>query len=164
MVLLAVVCLGRVLSVPHYSFSHASCLSIFIVDCEFRLPGGGYRMADQSAARPKWIPVYDDRKFETLDKEHTTKWSSIIFSEGPAVDKDTFVTKLTEMDFAPPLGGPYMSASAASIEDTTAAATLFDILAGDKEKLTKHRMSTRLKEVSEGEEGVTWAMFERALI
>ena len=22
-------------------------------DCEFRLPGGGYRMADQSAARPK---------------------------------------------------------------------------------------------------------------
>jgi hypothetical protein len=121
-------------------------------------------MADQSAARPKWIPVYDDRKFETLDKEHTTKWSSIIFSDGPAVDKDVFVTKLTEMDFAPPLGGPYMSASAASIEDTTAAATLFDILACGKEKLTKHRMSTRLKEVSEGEEGVTWAMFERALI
>merc|ERR1719273_83292 len=49
-------------------------------DCEFRLPDGGYRMADQTAARPKWIPVYDNRVFESVDKEHTTKWSTEIFT------------------------------------------------------------------------------------
>lgn len=133
-------------------------------DCEFRLPGGGYRMADQSSARPKWIPAYPERKFETLDKEHTTKWSSTIYSEGLLnVDKETFVAKLTEMDFVPPLGGPYMSKSAGGIEDSTACAALFDLLAGDKQKLTQHRMSTRLKEIANGEEGVTWAMFENAM-
>jgi hypothetical protein len=121
-------------------------------------------MADQTSSRPKWIPVYEARKFEALEKEHITKWSTHIFSEGPAVDKETFVTKITEMEFIPPLGGPYLSASAGTIADTVAAETLFDILAGEKEKLTKHRMSTLLKQFANGEEGVTWAMFERAMI
>ena len=120
-------------------------------------------MADQSSSRPKWIPTYEQRNFESMGKEHTTKWSSSIFSEGPAVDKETFVSNVVGMDFAPPLGGPYVSASAGSIEDESLAASLFDILAGEKEVLTKHRMSTRLKELAEGEEGVTWAMFERAI-
>jgi hypothetical protein len=132
-------------------------------DCEFRLPGGGYRMADQSSSRPKWIPVYEARKFEALEKEHVTKWSSHIFSEGPAVDKTTFLSKIAEMDFVPPLGGPYLSASAGTIEDTAVVETLFDVLAGEKEKLTRHRMSVRLKELADGEEGVTWGMFESAL-
>jgi hypothetical protein len=133
------------------------------LDCEFRLPGGGYKMADQSSSRPKWIPVYETRKFEALEKEHTTKWSRHIFSEGPSVDKQTFLTKVTEMEFVPPLGGPYLSASAGAIEDTVAAEALFNVLAGEKEKLTKHRMSTQLKQLANGEEGVTWAMFESAL-
>ena len=52
-------------------------------DCEFRLPDGGYKMADQSAARAKWIPVYEERKFESQGKEHTSKWSAEIFADGP---------------------------------------------------------------------------------
>jgi hypothetical protein len=59
---------------------------MFIVpylDCEYREPGGGYRMADQSASRPKWIPVYEERKFESQGKEHTSKWSIEIFKNGP---------------------------------------------------------------------------------
>lgn len=120
-------------------------------------------MADQSSSRPKWIPVYEARKFEALEKEHVTKWSSHIFSEGPAVDKTTFLSKIAEMDFVPPLGGPYLSASAGTIEDMAAVEALFDVLAGEKEKLTRHRMSMRLKELADGEEGVTWGMFESAL-
>mmetsp|Transcript_20940 Transcript_20940/g.42751 ORF Transcript_20940/g.42751 Transcript_20940/m.42751 type:complete len:141 (-) Transcript_20940:872-1294(-) len=52
-------------------------------DCEFRLPGGGYRMADQSSSRAKWIPVYEQLKFESQGKEHTSKWSTDIFTDGP---------------------------------------------------------------------------------
>eukprot|EP00547_Thalassionema_nitzschioides_P005094 CAMPEP_0194211066 /NCGR_PEP_ID=MMETSP0156-20130528/9264_1 /TAXON_ID=33649 /ORGANISM="Thalassionema nitzschioides, Strain L26-B" /LENGTH=149 /DNA_ID=CAMNT_0038938493 /DNA_START=241 /DNA_END=690 /DNA_ORIENTATION=+ len=130
-------------------------------DCEFRLPGGGYRMADQSASRPKWIPVYEERKFESMGKEHLSKWSSIIFSDGPAVDKEVFIDKVVNMDFLTPLGGPFVSKSSGSIDDISAAASLFDVLAGDKEKLTKHRMSTQLKNLSEGEQGLTWPSFEK---
>ena len=133
------------------------------IDCEYREPGGGYRMADQSSARPKWIPCYDKREFEVQNKEHTTKWSTDIFTDGPAVTKVQFVERLINMDFAPPLGGPYMAASAASIEDDSAAAALFDILAGEKEKLTRHRMGKEMKVLSNGEEGVTWAMFSDAM-
>ncbi len=120
-------------------------------------------MADQSSARPKWIPCYDERKFEVQNKEHTTKWSTEIFTEGPAVTKEQFVERVINMDFAPPLGGPYMAASAAGIEDESAAAALFDVLAGEKEKLTRHRMGKEMKVLSNGEEGLTWAMFSAAL-
>lgn len=119
-------------------------------------------MADQSSSRPKWIPAYDHREFQS-GKEHTTKWSTEIFTEGPAVTKDQFVERVIGMTFAPPLGGPYLAASAAVIEDETAAANLFDVLAGEKEKLTKHRMSTRMKELAGGEEGFTWNHFSSAL-
>lgn len=71
-------------------------------DCEYRLPGGGYKMADQSAARPKWIPVYEERNFAGQNKEHKTKWSTEIFSEGPSVTKEEFVQALTELQYAPP--------------------------------------------------------------
>lgn len=132
-------------------------------DCEFRLPGGGYKLADQSAARPKWIPSYETRSAN--GKEHTTKWSLEIFKQGErtAVDKQEFVQALCELDYAPPLGGPYVGASAATIEDTVAAECLFDVLANGKEKLTKHRMSTRLKELADGEEGLIWTGFQKAL-
>lgn len=120
-------------------------------------------MADQSSARPKWIPCYDQREFQSMGKEHTTKWSSEIFVDGPAVTKEEFVERVIDMGFAPPLGGPYLAASAAGIEDESAAAALFDILAGDKEKLTRHRMGKEMKVLAKGEEGLTWAMFSEAL-
>lgn len=133
-------------------------------DCEFRLPDGGYKMADQSASRPKWIPVYEHRAFESQGKEHTSKWSTEIFSEGPAVSREKFIAKVTnEMAYAPSLGGPYLSASGAAIEDDALVGKLFDLLAGDKEKLTKHRMSTRMKEIAGDEEALTWPTFLSAL-
>ncbi|KAL7547313.1 hypothetical protein ACHAWF_010634 [Thalassiosira exigua] len=143
--------------------SAGMCCYSACTDCEYREPGGGYRMADQSSARPKWIPCYDRREFESMGKEHTTKWSSEIFVDGPAVTKEDFVERLTGMDFAPPLGGPYVSASAAGIEDESAAATLFDLLAGEKEKLTRHRMGKEMKALADGEEGLTWTMFSAAM-
>lgn len=131
-------------------------------DCEYRLPDGGYRMADQSAARPKWIPSYVSRTIN--GKEHTTKWSAELYQEGEtAVDRETFAQRLVELAYAPPLGGPYVGASAASIEDATTAARLFDVLADGKEKLTKARISARLKQLTEGEEGMTWPKFQQAL-
>lgn len=132
-------------------------------DCEYRLPGGGYIMAEQSAARPKWIPAYETRTFESQDKSHTTKWSTEIFQNGPAITKEEFVAAVVDLQYAPPLGGPYVGASAAKIEDTTAAGALFDVLAGAKEKLTRHKMSLRLKELSDGEEGLNWNNFLDAL-
>ena len=144
----------------HYAFGdHPSINS----DCEFREPGGGYRMADQSSARPKWIPCYERREFQSQGKEHTTKWSSVIFDGVLFVTKDEFVDKIKPMEFVPPLGGPYLAASAAAIEEDTAAAALFDVLAGEKEKLTRHRMGTQMKLLANGEEGITWAMFSAAL-
>ena len=121
-------------------------------------------MADQSASRPKWIPVYEHRSFESQGKEHTSKWSTEIFSDGPAVSREEFIEKVTnEMAYAPSLGGPYLSASGAAIEDDALVGKLFDLLAGDKEKLTKHRMSTRMKEIAGEEEALTWPTFLSAL-
>jgi hypothetical protein len=133
-------------------------------DCEYREPGGGYRMADQSSARPKWIPCYDRREFASQGKEHTTRWSAEIFADGkPVVTKDQFVERVVNMKFVPPLGGPFLSASAAAIEDVSAAAAFFDVLAGENEKLTRYRMEKEMKSLANGEEGLTWAMFSAAL-
>jgi len=67
------------------------------------------------------------------------------------------------MQFIPPLGGPFLTASAATIEDTSAASTLYDVLAAGNEKLTKFRMGNNLKSIANGEEGLTWAMFSATL-
>eukprot|EP00957_Ditylum_brightwellii_P172855 13159063-Ditylum_brightwellii.AAC.1 len=121
-------------------------------------------MADQSASRPKWIPSYEHRHFESSGKEHTSKWSTEIFTTGLFVTKDEFISRIVDLKFAPPLGGPYMSASAAGIEDETAVEYLWNVLTGgEKEKLTKHRFSTRMKELTGGEEGLTWPMFSKAM-
>jgi hypothetical protein len=133
-------------------------------DCEFRLPDGGYRMADQSASRPKWIPIYEERYFASQNKEHKAKWRTEIFKEGPSVNKEEFVKAMVEMSYAPTLGGPFVAASAGKdLEDTSGAEQLFDVLAEGKEKLARFRMSTRLKEISEGEQGLTWNAFSAAL-
>jgi hypothetical protein len=132
-------------------------------DCEFRLPDGGYRMADQSSSRPKWIPVYEERSFASQNKEHVAKWKAEIFTNGPAVTKEEFVTALVQMTYAPPLGGPYVSASAGKLESNTAAERLFEVLANGKEKLARHKMSVRLKELSGGEQGLTWPAFQTAM-
>lgn len=130
-------------------------------DCEYRLPGGGYRMADQSAARPKWIPSYETR--QANGKAHSTKWSTEIFTEGPAVSMEEFVERVQCLEYNPPLGGPYVGASSAALESTEPLQLFFDILSDGKEKLTKHRMGQRLKELADGEEGLTWAAFTKAL-
>jgi hypothetical protein len=130
-------------------------------DCEYRLPGGGYIMADQTAARPKWIPAYETRSAN--GKDHTTKWSNEIFENGPAVTKDEFVAIMTGLKYVPPLGGPYVGASAATVEDRTATEQLFEVLANGKKKLTRHRMSIRLKQLANGEEGLMWDGFQSAM-
>jgi len=122
-------------------------------------------MADQSAARPKWIPSYEERNFESMGKEHTSAWSTQIFTSGPMVVKEEFVERVKGMKFVPPLGGPYMSASSAGIEDDGVLEKLFDLLVGDKEKekLTRFRMGNRIKEIAGGEEGLVWSNFIAAL-
>jgi len=118
-------------------------------------------MADQSAARPKWIPSYEARN--SNNRDHVTKWSSELFVDGPAVTKEEFVERLMALEYAPPLGGPYVGASASTSEDTTVAEHLFDVIAAGKTKLTKHKMSVRLKQLADGEEGMTWPAFQRAM-
>jgi len=66
------------------------------------------------------------------------------------------------LDYAPTLGGPYVAASAANMDDTASAEKLYDILAHGKDKLTKHKMSVRLKQLADGEEGLAWANFQSA--
>lgn len=133
-------------------------------DCEYRLPDGGYKMADQSASRPKWVPVYEERSFEGQNKEHKSKWSTEIFTDGPAVTKEEFVQALAGMTYAPPLGGPFVAAGAGKeLEDTAAAEHLFDLLADGKEKLARFKMSVRLKELADGEQGLTWPVFSAAM-
>lgn len=121
-------------------------------------------MADQSSSRPKWIPVYDNRNFETLGKSHESKWSQVIYADRVVVNEQEFVEALCGMEFVTPLGGPYLSKSAGEQLETEAALALWQLLATGKEKLTKHSMSKRLQELAGGEQGLTWAMMEEALL
>ena len=57
------------------------------------------------------------------------------------------------------MGGPFVAASAGEIEDTAAVEKLFDVLAGDKEKLARFYMGVQLKELAGGEQGLTWKDF-----
>lgn len=149
-------------------------------DCEYRLPGGGYKMADQSAARPKWIPAYEERKFESSGKEHTSKWSQEIFGEGKTfVTREEFIEKLSELEYAPALGGPFVAKTGADmmadVEANIAEASsipnlLFNLLSFDektgeyKEKLTRHRMGMNLRDLAkEGEDFLTWPTFLASL-
>jgi hypothetical protein len=143
--------------------SGGNCCYSGCTGCEYRLPDGGYKMADQTAARPKWIPHYDIRIMNT--KQHTTKWFTYLYqnSNRNAVTKDEFVNEIMNLEYVPPLGGPYISASAAQITDTIVLQKLFDVLAEDKTKLTKFKMSVRIKQLSDGEEGMTWQAFERMI-
>jgi hypothetical protein len=143
--------------------SGGNCCYSACTDCEYRLPGGGYIMADQSASRPKWIPHYETRMAN--QREHVTKWSRHLFIDGPVITKEEFVNRVIALEYSPPLGGPYVAASgtAARIDNVTMLQHLFDQLAEGKTKLTKHKMSTQLKQLADGEEGMTWQSFERAL-
>jgi len=143
--------------------SAGMCCYSACTDCEYRLPEGGYRMADQSAARPKWIPSYDLRAAN--GKEHISKWNSELFTEdgSATLNKQEFVSRLTEMAYAPPLGGPFVGKTAAELQDTLVAERFFDALADGKEKITKNRMSVRIKQLSGGEEGMTWKSFQSSL-
>ena len=121
-------------------------------------------MADQSASRPKWIPCYEERTFESSGKSHTTQWSQSIFdADKKEISQDEFVSSVQNMDFVPPLTNkaPYVSASAAKkIDDTSAIQQLYQLLVKkDKETLTMKRMQKQMKVFSKGEEGWTWKDF-----
>jgi hypothetical protein len=73
------------------------------------------------------------------------------------------VAAIMDLAYAPPLGGPYIAASGATIDSAAAAEALFDLLAAGKEKLTKFRMGMTLKELSGGEQGVSWNHFANAV-
>ena len=146
--------------------SGGNCCYSGCTGCEFRLPGGGYKMADQTAARPKWIPHYVSRT--SASREHVTQWSTALFpddEETPKrIDRATFGDRIQALAYAPPLGGPYVAASAAKEADTqTVTDRLFEVIADGKEALSKQTISRRIKVLSEGEEGMTWAAFQRAL-
>lgn len=142
--------------------SGGSCCYSGCTDCEFRLPGGGYRMAEQRSARPKWIPNYTSR--QTTDTNHVSKWSSQLFTEeSPSISKADFVAKVMGLDYNPPLGGPYVGASAAEITDTSAVEAFFDSLVDGSSTLSKAKMSRRLKQLADGEEGLTWGAFQSSL-
>jgi hypothetical protein len=189
--------------------SAGKCCYSGCTGCEFRLPGGGYRMAEQTAARPKWIPTYDTRA--TADTVHCTKWSTGLFfiaDDGVAdeeenetmatanankeeeqkednsaatkvvLSKEQFMERLAALDYTPPLGGPYVGAGAAAFESTAVLERFYQILTTprrqhnnnddnettrDHRTLTRSTMKRQLQLMAAGEEGITWAVFERAL-
>ena len=144
-------------------------------NCEYRLPGGGYIMADQSSSRPKWIPTYVQRN--TNNKNHISKWSTVFFPDNSENDekttslfvtRDEFISIIQGLEYSPPLGGPYVGASSASFDSPQSTALLdhfFTVLVGDdtKDKISKTKFSVRLKQLSKGEEGMTWQSFSSAL-
>mmetsp|Transcript_117 Transcript_117/g.261 ORF Transcript_117/g.261 Transcript_117/m.261 type:complete len:229 (-) Transcript_117:317-1003(-) len=132
-------------------------------DCAFRLPDGSYPMDEQSAEHPTWIPSYIIR-YADEETEHESKWSSKLFSDMRlTLSKEQFVQYLTQLDYAPPLGGPYVESSAADITETAAAEALFDVIAKGKEKMSRQKMSVRIKQLSGGEDNMTWTKFQAAL-
>lgn len=128
-------------------------------DCEFRDPDGGYRMADMSAARPKWVCSYARREFKTeMAKQHTSAWAAL-FSSDKKLGKAAFVEGVAALPFAAPLGGPYLSAKeGAEMGDGTGEA-LFELLGGG-EFITERGMERGLKKLGGGaEEGIVWKTF-----
>jgi len=145
-------------------------------DCPYLLPDGGYAMDEQYADRPTWIPHYVLR-FLGDEKEHETKWGNELFSDMRlALTKERFVDILTtKLEYATPAvavgnamgdddGMPlWMEAFDAGITDTATAENFFDIMAEGKEKLSRNRMGVRIRELSGGEDGMTWDHFSVAL-
>jgi hypothetical protein len=160
--------------------SAGKCCYSGCTGCEYRLPGGGYRMAEQTAARVKWIPTYDARA--TAVTVHRTKWSTSLFlrtadtnqdkpeeesSDEAAVSlsKEQFLERVQALDYAPPLGGPYVGASAATFESSVALERFYQILTKNESRpLTIQSMKRQLQKMARGEEGITWAVFERVLL
>lgn len=188
--------------------SGGMCCYSACADCEYRLPGGGYRMADQTAARPKWIPHYVQRQLGEKEP-HITKWSQALFGTSSPTEDATssnsnsnavqsltryeFVARVAALEYNPPLGGPYVAASNSAIANGAATERLFDALMMMRQptnakngnnnnnngssrddnqedtesssqpiqKLTRQKMSVRLRQLANGEEGMTWPAFER---
>jgi len=121
-------------------------------------------MAEQSSSRPKWIVAYDHRAFPSSGKEHVSKWSIDLFpTDSPVITKEEFILRLSQAKYNPPLGGPFVAANAAQTIDETLTCRFFDILSQGKDKLTKHKMGVRIKQLANGEEGMTWNEFLVAL-
>uniref|UniRef100_A0A7S1BTJ5 Uncharacterized protein n=1 Tax=Corethron hystrix TaxID=216773 RepID=A0A7S1BTJ5_9STRA len=81
-----------------------------------------------------------------------------------AVTEEEFVEKVSAMAFAPPLGGSFCSAKDGKEIEPEIIRCFFRLLVREgSEKLTRHRMSTRMKELAGDEEGLNWKNFEGAL-
>lgn len=143
-------------------------------DCPYLLPDGGYAMDEQFADRPTWIPHYVLR-FLGDEKEHETKWGNKLFSDMRlTLTKERFVDILTtKLEYATPAAVSstlysddmplLMEALDVEITDTATAEAFFDVMAEGKEKLSRNRMGVRIRELSGGEDGMTWTHFSVAL-
>ena len=158
-------------------------------DCEYRLPGGGYKMADQRSARPKWIPVYAQRTGASPTNVHQSKWSTSLFGRGDGneksskrgLTKDEFSEIVRALPYETPLGGPSVSKSDAIDVSEHAVEKLWCVLSRGKDRLTEKRMSTALQRLAfggggtggtptvegggsdAGTSGVAWKQFVAAL-
>lgn len=140
-------------------------------DCAHRNADGSYKLTIEHADKPQWIPTYVVRFSGTSDEEieHSTRWGSKLFSDMRlALSKEDFLKYLTEMEYTEPDlcvddGPEVLASSDAAITETSAAEALWDFIAQDKKKLTRHKMNKRIKEMAGGGDIVTWTSFEAAL-
>ena len=142
--------------------SAGACCYSGCTDCEFRLPDGGYKLAEQSAARPKWVCSYAKRDFTS--KEHSSKWSSI-FEHDAALTQAEFIDRVEALEYAEPLGPPFVSKKAAlEIDHAVIAQFWSSITTPTEETLSRRRMAFRLKQLCGEEEGLTWSTFQQKIV
>jgi len=78
-----------------------------------------------------------------------------------ALTTEEFVEQVSALTYVPPLGGPFCSAKDGKEIINNTISRFFDILVREgSEKLTKHRMATRMKELAGEDEGINWKKFE----
>jgi hypothetical protein len=81
------------------------CCYSACTDCEWRLPGGGYRFDKQKAVRPKWIPCYLSRDHRV--GTHVPAWVKALFPDGVdsnPITRPEFETRIGSMKYSMSLG------------------------------------------------------------
>jgi hypothetical protein len=135
--------------------SGGNCCFSGCTGCEYRLEGGGYRMADSTSSRPKWIPTYATR-INAAGHPVTSGWSRQLFAveddmtpsndaattkstkKTTGLDYDAFRSLVVQMEYEPPLGGPNLPKSASElVDDEAAIRRLWTLLLGPEKKKKK---------------------------
>ncbi|GMI51236.1 hypothetical protein ScalyP_jg3107 [Parmales sp. scaly parma] len=140
------------------------CCYSACADCEFRLPGGGYRMSEQTASRAKWVCTYSTRTTDT--KSHTSRWAGLFPDETTKVTKSEFITGVQNLPYIEALGPPFVSKKDATELSETCVARLWDVCVSannNKETISQLYLSRKLKELAGEEEGLIWSTFKTAL-